>query len=159
MMVRFTIRDLLWLITALIVGMTVFALPSRRETDPRPITRRTSDQELEAINARYKAAKEEFQFHATRVFGSGRAWSTDHICNVIERFAQAAEARVDLEARVKDLAEALEFAQRETAITLDKYLSSVEPADAVYRFQYTRADMEARLRRAEQDFAAAQATR
>jgi hypothetical protein len=159
MRVRFTVRDLLWLITAVVVGVTVFALPSRSANDPRPITRRTSDQELEAINARYKAAKEEFQFHATGVHGSGRPWSTDHICDVIERFALAAEARDDLEARVKDLAEALEFAQRETAITLDKYLSSVEPADAVYRFQYTRADMEARLRRAEQDLAAAQSTR
>jgi len=108
---------------------------------------------------RYEAAKGEFEFHANRRYGTGPGWSPEEICGAIERFAQAAEARDDLEARVKDLAEALEFAQGEASITLDKYEQRVDPANAVYRYQYTRADIEARLRRAEQDLAAAQATR
>ena len=158
-MLRFTIRDWLWLMMAVVVGATVFAMPSRRENDRRPITRRASEQELEAINVRYEAAKGEFELHATRRHGSGPGSSQREICGAIERFAQAAEARDDLEARVKDLAEALEFAQRAASTSLDWYESSVDPATAVYRYQYTRADMEARLRRAEQDLAAAQATR
>ncbi len=158
-MFRFTIRDLLWLIMAVVVGTTLFAMPSRRETYPPSITRRASDEELEAINVRYQAAKGEFRFHSTRMYNTGPGWSADEICAAIERFAQAAEAREDLEARVKDLAEGLEFAQREASISLDTFEHGVDPANSVYRHQYTRADIEARLRRAEQDWAAAQATR
>jgi hypothetical protein len=158
-MFRFTIRDWLWLVVAVVVGTAVFVMPSRRENGRRTATRRVSDQELEAISVRYEAAKGEFKSHATRMYHTGPGWSSDEICGAIERFAQATEARDDLEARVKDLAEALAFAQRQASSTLDKYENDVEPANAVYRYQYTRADIEARLRRAEQDLAAAQATR
>lgn len=158
-MFRFTIRDLLWLIVAVVVGAALFGTRSERENGRPTAMRRVSDEELEVINVRYKAAKGEFDYHATLMYSTGPGWSTDHICGVIERFAQAAEARDDLEARVKDLAGALSYAQREASSTLDKYETDVEPADAVFRCQYTRADIEARLRRAEQDFAAAQATR
>jgi hypothetical protein len=115
--------------------------------------------ELEAINARYKAAKGEFESHVSRNYGSGIWPSADEYCAAIERFAEAAEAHDDLETRVKDLADALSYAQQKVSITLDKYENDVEPANAVYRYQYTSADMEARLRRAEQDLAAAQASR
>jgi hypothetical protein len=159
-MFRFTIRDFAWLmLVVVVVGAAMFGTRSRGENGQRTATRRASDQELEAINVRYKAAKGEFRFHSTRMYSTGPGWSADEICDAIERFAQAAEARDDLEARVKDLAEALTFAQREASITLDTYEHEVEPANAVYRYQYTRADMEARLKRAEQDLVAAQATR
>ena len=111
-MFRFTIRDLLWLMVVVVVGATLFVMPSRRENGRRTATQRASDQELEAISVRYKAAKGEFEFHETRRYGSGPGWSASEICDAIERFAQAAEARDDLEARVKDLASALNFAQR-----------------------------------------------
>ena len=158
-MFRPTIRDLLWLIVAVVVGAALFGTRSQRDNGRWTATRRASDEELEAIRVRYEAAKGEFDYHATRMYGTGPGWSADQICEVIERFAEAAEARNDLEARVKDLASALNYAQREASATLDKYETDVEPADAVYRYQYTRADIEARLRRAERDFAEAQATR
>lgn len=158
-MFRFTIRDWSWLIVTVVVGVTVSLIPSRRENHWRPMTRRPLEQELEAINVRYKSGKSEFEFHVNRKYGTGPGWSSSEICATIERFAQAAEARDDLAARVKDLASALSFAQREASHSLDKYEADVDPASAVYRYQYTRADMEGRLRRAEQELAAAQATR
>jgi len=158
-MFHFTIRDGLWLMVVVVVAATLFVMPSRRENGRRTAMPRLSEQELEAISVRYRAAKGEFEYHASRTRGTGIFPSADEYCAAIERFAQAAEARDDLEARVKDLAEALTFAQNHASITLDKYESDVEPASAVYRFQYAVADMEARLRRAEQDLAAAQATR
>lgn len=158
-MFRFTIRDGLWLVLAVVVPATVFVMSARRENGRNFVTRRASLQELEAIKVRYEAAKGEFDFHVSRNLGSGIWPSADEYCAAIERFAQATEARDDMEARVKDLAEALTFAQHHASSTLDKFENDVEPANAVYRFQYTRADKEARLRRAEQDLAAAQATR
>jgi hypothetical protein len=158
-MFRFTIRDWLWLIVVVVVGAILCVIPSRRGNGRRTATRRVSEQELETIRARYEAAKGEFDFHAARTLGSGVWPSADEYCSAIERFAQAAEARDNLEARVKDLASALDFAQHKASASLDKYESDVAPASEVYRYQYTRADMEARLRRAEQDLAAAQATR
>jgi hypothetical protein len=158
-MFRFTIRDWLWLMVVVVVGTTLFVMPSRRENGQRTATRSVSEQELETIRVRYEAAKGEFDFHVARTMGSGVWPSADEYCGAIERFALAAEARDDLETRVKDLAEALKFAQQKVSSTLDKYEADVYPATEVYRFQYTRADIEARLRRAEQDLAASQVTR
>src|SRR5262245_43024621 len=158
-MFRFTIRDGLWLVVAVVVPATVFVMSSWRENGRGFVTRRAAPQELETIKVRYEAAKGEFDFHVGRTSGS-RVWpSADEYCSAVERFAQATEARDDLEARVKDLADALKFVQEKASTSLDKFESGAEPANEVYRFQYTRADMEARLRRAEQDLAAAQATR
>jgi hypothetical protein len=153
-MFRFTIRDGLWLIVAVIVGTTVFVMPWPRGNGGRTATRRVSEQDLEAIKIRYEAAKKEFEYYSSPYL---QHRFIDE-CDVLERFAEAAEARDDLEARVKDLAQALEYVQGLASAALDKYENDVEPANVVYRFQYTRADMEARLRRAEQDLAAAQAT-
>ena len=158
-MFRFTYRDGAWLIVAVGVGATLFVMPLRRENGRRTATRPVSEQELEAVNVRYEAAKSLFDQHVARTRGSG-VWPTaDEYCAAIERYAQAAEARDHLEARVKDLAAALSYAQDKASSTLDKYENDVEPASEVYRFQYTRADIEARLRRAERDLAAAQGTR
>jgi hypothetical protein len=158
-MFRFTTRDWFWLMAVVVVGAIIFVMPSQQEDDRLPSTRRSSEQELEAIGVRYKAAKGEFDFHTTRLYGTGPGWSAQEVCEVIEHYAEAAEARNDLEARVKDLADALNYAQEKASSTLDKYENDVEPASAVYRYQYTRADIEARLRRAEQDLATGQGTR
>jgi hypothetical protein len=108
---------------------------------------------------RYEAAKGEFDFHVKRTSGSGVWPLADEYCGAVERFAQATEARDDLEGRVKDLADALKFVQEKASVSLDKFETGAEQANEVYRYQYARADIEARLRRAEQDLAAAQATR
>jgi len=158
-MIRFTIRDGLWLVVAVVVPATVFVMSSRRENGRSFVTRRASRQELETIKVRYEAAKGEFDSHASRTSGSGIWPSADEYCGAVERFAQATEARDDLEARVKDLADALKFVQEKASASLDKFENGVDQANEVYRYQYTRADIEARLRRAEQDLAAAQATR
>jgi hypothetical protein len=158
-MIRFTTGDWLWLMVVVLVGAILFVMPSRRGNGRPTAAPRVSEQELETILLRYEAAKGEFEFHSTRTHGTGPGWSAEEVCGAIERFAEASQARDDLEARVKDLASALDFVQHEASASLDKYEHDVDPASEVYRFQYTRADMEARLRRAEQDLAAAQVTR
>ena len=65
----------------------------------------------------------------------------------------------DPELRVKDLASALDHAQVLASITQEKYEQGVDHVTTLYRVQYTRADLEVRLRRAEQELAAAGATR
>jgi hypothetical protein len=154
-MFRFTIRDLLWLMVVVILGVTVFVTRSGGGKGRQMATRRASGEELDAISVRYKAAKEEFELQSNPYLQ--HRWVIDD-ADVIERFAQAAEACNDPEARVKDLAEALKLAQQLASTSLDKYENDVDPANTVYRIQYTRADTEARLRRAEQDLAA-QATK
>lgn len=157
-MYRFTLRDLLWLLVVVVVALIGFVMPSqsgRRPTATQP----TSERDPESIRVRYEAAKGEFDFHVARTIGSGVFPSADEYCAATERFADTAEVRDDLEARVKDLASALDFVQQKTSTSLEKYENDVDPVTEVYRYQYTRADMEARLRRAEHDLAAAQALR
>ena len=138
-MFRFTIRDGLWLVVAVGVVATVFVMSSIRENGRSFATRRAPQQELETIKMRYKAAKGEFDFHVARTSGSGIWPSADEYCGAVERFAQATEARDDLEARVKDLAHSLKFVQEKASTSLDKFENGVDQANEVYRYQYTRA--------------------
>ena len=165
-MFHFTIRDGLWLMVV-VVGAAVFVTRSGRENDRRAVMRRASEQELEAIGARYKAAKAEFEWHVTRWHspGSERAfeyrWSIDGTCSAIERFAYAAETSSDLETQVKDLRTAQELALYLASYLMgkkDEY-DDVKLSPPFYRIQYTCADIEGRLRRAEQELTATQATR
>lgn len=158
-MFRFTIRDALWL--TVVLGMAAAVLFTRlaRERDLRQATRRASDQEMEAASARYEAAKGAFDMELRRWFGAGTglAPSVSDACEAIERFAYATEEMPDPELRVKQLARALDAAQQ----VLSQQIYEIETEVAspmnpdLYRAKYTRADMEARLRRAEQDLAAA----
>jgi hypothetical protein len=54
-MPRFTIRDLVWLVV--VVGTAACVARSGRESDRQAVMRRASEQELEAIGARYRASK------------------------------------------------------------------------------------------------------
>jgi hypothetical protein len=157
-MLRFTIRDLVWLMVVVVVGAAVFVTRSGRESDRRAVMRRASEQELEAIGARYRAAKGEFEWYVTHRDFAGVRWSVYTGCDAIERFAHATETSKDLKTRVKDLASAVELAQYFAAITQDKYEKDLEPISAVHRTQYTVAESELRLRRAKEQLAAAQAT-
>lgn len=163
-MFRFTIRDVLWLTVVVVVGAAVLVTRSGRESDRRAVTRRASAQELEAIRDRYKAAKLEFEFHVTRwhspppperAFGFYH-WPVDDTCGAIERLAYATEACNDLETQVTDLKSALELAEYVLSTMLEKH---AEESLAVHRAQYTRAGIEAQLKRAEQHLTAAPATR
>jgi hypothetical protein len=166
-MIRFTIRDLVWLIVVVVVGTAAFVARSGRESDRRGVMRRASEQELEAIRARYKAAKAEFEWHMTRWHspGSERAfeyrWSIDGTCSAIERFAYAAETSSDLETQVKDLRTALELAEYLASYLMGKQdeFADVKTSPPFYRIQYTRADTERRLRRAEQNLTTARQAR
>jgi hypothetical protein len=163
-MFRFSIRDVLWLMVVVGLGVAVWFERSAQENDRRAATRRASDQELAAISARYKAAKGEFEWRVTSWHASrperpdhySYTWLVDGTCGAIERFAHATEISNDLETQVKDLTSALELAQDLLSTTLEKHADNIE---AVHRAQYTRAGIEAQLRRAEQDLTAARATR
>ena len=155
-MFPFTIRDWLWLIVVVVVGTTAFFIPLG-PNDRRMGLRRTSKQNEELISARYEAAKGVFEWWISSVYLQHRSLTEE--CEATERFARTAELNDDLEQRVKDLANALKNAQQLASITLDKYENEVEPPQAVYRTQYVRADIEVRLRRAEQDLAVAQGRR
>ena len=158
-MFRFTIRDGVWLTVVAAMGAAVLHERWARDSDRQAATHRASDQEVEATNARYEAAKGEFEEWMSwwRKGGSG-SYSITNACDAIEHFAYATEEmRNDPDLRVKDLASALDAAQILASVTKDKYEQGVEGPPTLYRTQYTRADMEARLRRAEQELAAARA--
>jgi hypothetical protein len=164
-MFRFTIRDALWLTVVVVMGAAVLLTRSARENDRRSAIHRASDQELEAISARYKAAKAAFEWHVTRwhalppertdYYRYTRS-SPDSTCGAIERFAHATETSNDLETQVKDLTSALELAQFLLSTVLEKNADDVL---AVHRTQYTLAGIEAQLKRVEQDLTAAGAAR
>jgi hypothetical protein len=153
-MFRFTIRDAVWLTIVAAMGAAVLYERWAQENDRRVAIHRASDQEIEAVNARYEAAKGEFDWQRSIQHGSFPRSVTD-VCDAIERFAHATELKNDPELRVKDLASALDFAQELASSTQEKHEQGVEPTSVLYRTQYTRADMEVRLRRAEQELAAA----
>ena len=58
---QFTIRDVLWLIVVLAMAAGVFYTRSAPRVTCEWQLRRASDQEMEAVNARYEAAKDEFE--------------------------------------------------------------------------------------------------
>ena len=157
-MFRFTIRDAMWLTLVVAMGAAILFSRWARENDGPAAKHRASAQEIEAANARYKAAKGEFQWQASQ-HGYNQHWSVGDGFDAAERLAHAVEEMPDLELRVKELAKALEFAQPQVSIIQDKYEQNVEPASMLYRAQYTSADLEARLRRAEQELAAARANK
>jgi hypothetical protein len=155
-MLRFTIRDVLWLVVVMAMVAAVFFTRSARDSDLRQATRRASDQEIEAANARYEAAKGAFDMELGRWFHGGSGiFSVRDACEAIERFAYATEEmRNDPELRVKQLARALEAAQQVLSSEIVNDKSGAGSPMVLYRAKYTRADMEARLRRAEQELAA-----
>jgi len=158
-MFRFTIRDVLWLTVVLAMTAAVLYTRSARVNDLQAAMGRSSAQELELITARYKAAKGEFDWQDMR-WHSGGSGVWDDPFEEIERLAHAVEElRDDPELRVKELARALELAQHVASAALDKYEHGTETASGVYYAQYTSADIEARLRRAERELATARATR
>jgi len=161
-MCRITIRNVLWLTVVVGMGVAVWFERSAQDSDRRVAIHRASEQELEAIRARYKAAKGEFEFHVKRWHSPPPErvgfyhWPVNDTCGAIERFAYASDASNDLETQVKDLKSALELAEYVLSTMQEKHSEDVL---AVHRVQYTRAGIEAQLRRAEQDLAAARATR
>jgi hypothetical protein len=157
-MFRFTIRDALWLTVVMAMAGALLYPRTPRVNDLPVQTRRASPQEIEAVNARYKAAKGEFEWQAAQ-YGYNQHWSFSDGFDAADRLAHAVEAMPDLELRVRESAKALEFAQSIVSIVQDKYEHGAEHAFMLYRAQYTRADLEARLRRAEQKLAAARANK
>jgi hypothetical protein len=161
-MLRFTIRDVIWLVVVVAVGVAVWFERSGQDRDRQAAVRRASDQELAAISARYKAAKAQFDWLVTRWHSPGSErtleyrWPIDDTCGGIERLTYATETCNDLETQVKDLRSALGLAEYLLTMVLEKRPDDVLAVD---RIQYTQAGLEAELSRAEQDLAAARATR
>jgi hypothetical protein len=158
-MLRITIRDLVWLMVVVVVGTAVFVTRSGRESDRRAVMRRASEQELEAIGARYRAAKGEFEWYASQRDLANTRWSIDDACSAIERFALETETINDLETRAKDLAKALELAQYLEATVQEGYEKDIQPFSMVHRTRYTRTDVEVRFRRADQELTMVRGTR
>src|SRR6476661_123865 len=97
-MFRFTIRDVVWLMVVVAMAAAILFTRWARENDRQAATRRASDQEVEATNARYEAAKGEFEEWMSwwRKGGSGsHNYSITAACDAIEHFAHATEAMRD----------------------------------------------------------------
>jgi hypothetical protein len=154
-MFRLTIRDALWLTVVVAMAAAVLYTRSARVNDLQAAMRRAAEQELEAVNARYKAAKGEF--HWVVWLANSNRLSHGHACDAAERLARAVEEMGDLELRVSELAKVLEVAQSQVSVVQEKYEHGTASAFMVYRVQYTRADVEARLRRAKEELAVARA--
>src|SRR5262245_54334145 len=142
-MVRFTIRDAVWLTLVAAMAVAVFLEFRTEENDRQAATRRASAQEIEATSARYEAAKGQFEewmswWRAPARSGS-YSYPTTSACDAIEHFAHATEEmKHDPEVRVKDLASALDAAQDLASATKDKYEQGEEGPPNFYRTQYTR---------------------
>jgi hypothetical protein len=156
-MFRFTIRDVIWLTVVIAIGIAFMLERSARVNDRIAVVRSATDDEREALNSRFVAAKAECHQRMTswRAHRSGRM-SVDEICETIERYAEAAEeAPEPADVRVKELRHALEAARVIAENTKEKYEADVELVTTLHRTQYTCADVEARLKRVEAELAAA----
>jgi hypothetical protein len=81
-------------------------------------------------------------------------------CSIIERFAEAAEELpADPETRLKELEAALAYAKELESTTREKYDAEVEPLIYLNRTQYTRAEVETRLKRVQREAVLAKAQR
>jgi len=165
-MIRFTIRDAIWLVAVIIMGVAVFLTRSAREKDRRTVVHRATEQENEAGNMRYKAAKDGLESQLNLLNSARAPFGSDHYlylgsCDAIERFAHATELKNDPESKAKDLATALNFAQYLASHLMERQdeWADVKTSPPFYRIQYTCADIEIRLRRAEQEPARSRETR
>src|SRR4051794_13026820 len=100
-MFRFTIRDAMWLTLVVAMGAAIWFSRWARENEGRSARHRASAQEIEAANARYEAAKGEFDQHSDWP-GYGFSRDATDVCDAIERFAHATEMKNDPELRIKD---------------------------------------------------------
>jgi hypothetical protein len=109
-MFRFSVRDVLWLTVVVAIGVAFMLERSKRLNDRLTVVRRATDDEHEALNSRFVAAKAECHQRMTYWRGprSGRM-SVDETCQTIERYAEAAEeAPEPADVRAKELTHALE---------------------------------------------------
>jgi hypothetical protein len=150
-MFRFTIRDLLWL-TVVVALVGALVIERRwRSNDQIATVHWASEEEQEWAKERFKAAKSEFEQYESHRVGTW-APSVDDTCSVIERFAQAAEELpADPETRLKELEAALAYAKEVESTTHEKYNAEVAPLMYLNRTQYTRAEVETRLKRVQRE--------
>ena len=149
-MFRFTIRDLLWL-TVVVALVGALVIERRwRSNEQIATVHWASEEEQEWAKERFKAAKSEFEQMKSFTHRTGPA-SVD-TCSIIERYAQAAEELpADPETRLKELEAALAYAKEVESITHEKYNAEVEPLMYLNRTQYTRAEVETRLKRVQRE--------
>ncbi len=157
-MFRFTIRDVLWLTVVVgLVGALLIEWHARRNERLATVNW-TSEEEREWAKEKFKAAKSEFVQLKSQIHGTG----TPRIdaCSIIERYAQAAEELpADPETRLKELEAALAYAKELESSTHEKYNAEVEPLMYLNRTQYTRAEVETRLKRVQRESVLAKAQR
>jgi hypothetical protein len=154
---RFSIRDVLWL--TLVVGLVGALLIERYERrNERLVTVNwTSEEEQEWAKEKFQAAKSAFEQLKSYTRGN-LSWIDQ--CDIIERYARTAEELpADPETRLKELEAALAYARELEATTKEKYDAEVEPLMYLNRTQYTRADVETRLKRVQREFVVAKSQR
>ena len=157
---HFTIRDVV-LATAIVALVAVLLLERQSRRNEGIVTVNwTSDEEREWAKEMFKAAKSEFEQFESHRHGTGAPISVDETCSVIERFAQAAEELPAYpETRLKELEAALAYAKELESTTHEKYNAKVEPLMYLNRTQYTRAEVETRLKRVQRESVLAKAQR
>jgi hypothetical protein len=149
-MFRFTIRDVLWL-TVVVALVGALVIERRWRSNDRIATVHwASEEEQEWAKEKFKAAKSEFEQMKSFTHGTGPGFFDT--CSIIERFAQAAEELpADPETRLKELEAALAYAKEVESTTHEKYNEKVEPLIHLNRTQYTRAEVETRLKRVQRE--------
>ena len=149
---KFSIRDVLWL-TVVVALVGALVIERRWRSNDRIATVHwASEEEQEWAKEKFKAAKSEFeQFKSYFVRGTWQP-SVEEKCSVIERYAQAAEELpADPPTRLKELESALAYAKELEFTTHDKYSAKEEPLMYLNRTQYTRAEVETRLKRVQRE--------
>jgi hypothetical protein len=147
---RFTIRDVVLLTVIVALVGALFIERRARRNEQIATVHWASEEEQEWAKEKFKAAKSEFVWLKSQTHGTG----TPRVdaCSIIERFAQAAEELpADPETRLKELEAALAYAKEVESTTHEKYNAEVEPLIYLNRTQYTRADVETRLKRVQRE--------
>jgi hypothetical protein len=140
----------LWL-TVVVALVGALVIERRwRSNDQIATVHWASEEEQQWAKEKFKAAKSEFEQMKSFTHGTGPR--TVDTCSIIERFAQAAEGLpADPETRLKELEAALAYAKEVESVTHEKYNAEVEPLMYLNRTQYTRAEVETRLKRVQRE--------
>src|SRR6476620_8570604 len=149
-MFRFTIRDLLWLMVVVGLGIALVASYSWKRFQYQKASQIITYEYRESLNSQYEVAKIEFH-RRTEAFGRGRMALSDY-CDTVERFVKASSDAIESpEMRIEQYTSALHAVRELEDVTRSKIENDVEPSYYLDRVQYTRFLIEGKITLAQQE--------